>query len=99
MDNAENKVLLAEHTPPPGLTTDASKRAWLARETRLANMSIEMFNFIYAHNPEARELYTHFPDADPADVSDCMWRLLDELFIEVNAENKLAVIGTDSIEH
>lgn len=93
----DKTVLLAQATPPSNLSTDAGKRAWFARETRIANMSIDMFNFILAKTPKPQELFTHFPDADPADVSECMWRLLDALFIEVADDSSLVVIGADDI--
>lgn len=95
MPSNNKKVLLAEATPPSYLVTDTGQRAWFAQQTKLINMSVEMFDFILENKPLAVELYTRFPSADPADVSDCMWRLLDELFIEIRADNRLAVIGEE----
>lgn len=96
MVSNDKKVLIAEATPPSSLVTDAGKRAWLAHETLIVNMSIDMFNVILENSPKPQDLFIHFPDADPADVSECMWRLLDELFIEVTADHRVAVIGQDS---
>lgn len=86
------KVLLIEGTPPSTLVTDAGKRAWLARETRLANFSVEMFLYIRDNTPVASDLFTAFPDVDRADISDTMWRLLDALFIEITPDRKLSAI-------
>lgn len=93
MSLEDKKVLIAETQAPSYLVTDAGKRAWFARQTRLANMSVEMFDFIAANTPYARELYEKFPDVDSADVSDCMWLLLDQLFIEITPDKKLKIIG------
>jgi hypothetical protein len=97
MTSNDKKVLIVEANAPSYLVTDHGKRAWFARETRLANLSVEMFDFILENTPHAKEIAEHFPTVDSADISDCMWKLIDQLFIEILPDRRLAVIGADSV--
>lgn len=93
MANPEDMhVLMVDTAIPSTLVTDAGKRAWLARQTRLANFSVGMFLYIKEHTPYAQDLFTAFPDVDRADISDTMWALIDALFIEITPDRRLAAI-------
>lgn len=96
MASEDKTVLIAEATPPSSLTTDESRRAWFATETRIANLSIKMFNFILESRPTAVELASHFSSEDIADIQETMWRLVDTLFVEIGPDNRLSVIGSEN---